>query len=166
MLLVYYYVLGVRWWWWMPFWPPLLPADKPTSIKHRGWYKYIDFYINLLILTKPFDSGFKKWMRKAARHSDGVDSLNPRRWRGEQLHHHGGGVCWLFVFLWMDSWCHELIVCKKWYKNNLKMRLMALLFDPPGRAPHLVPMAWGGGVQTYPPSPPRKSHKKAASWSK
>ncbi len=42
-------------------------------------------------------------MRKAARHLDGVDLLNPRRWRGEQLHHHGGGVCWLFVLLWMDS---------------------------------------------------------------
>jgi hypothetical protein len=62
-------------------------------------------------------------MRKAACHLDGVDSLNPRRWRGERLHHHGGGVCWLFVLLWMDLWRHELIVCKKWYKNNLKMRL-------------------------------------------
>jgi hypothetical protein len=62
-------------------------------------------------------------MRKAARHSDGVDSSNPRRWRGEWLHHHGGGVCWLFVLLWMDLWRHKLIVCKKWYKNNLKMRL-------------------------------------------
>ncbi len=27
----------------------------------------------------------------------------------------------------MDLWRHELIVCKKWYKNNLKMRLRALL---------------------------------------
>ncbi len=62
-------------------------------------------------------------MRKAARPSGGMESLNPRRWRGERLHHHGGSVCWLFVLLWMDSWCHELIVCKKWYKNNLKMRL-------------------------------------------
>ncbi len=75
-------------------------------------------------------------MHKAARHLDGVDSLNPRRWRGERFHHHGGGVCWLFVLLWMDSWHHELIVCKKWYKNNLKMRLTALLFDPPRCAPH------------------------------
>jgi hypothetical protein len=44
----------------MPFRPPFLPADKPTSIKHRGGYKYIDFCINLLNLTKPFDSGLKK----------------------------------------------------------------------------------------------------------
>jgi hypothetical protein len=36
----------------MPFWPPLLLADEPTSMKHRGQYKYIDFYINLLNLTK------------------------------------------------------------------------------------------------------------------
>jgi hypothetical protein len=44
----------------MPFWPPLLLADKPTSIKHRGQYNYIDFYINLLNLTNPFDSGLEK----------------------------------------------------------------------------------------------------------
>jgi hypothetical protein len=75
-------------------------------------------------------------MRKATRHLDGVDSLNPCRWRGKRLHHHGGGVCWLFVLLWMDSRCHELIVCKTWYKNNLKMRLTALFFDALRRAPH------------------------------
>ncbi len=77
-------------------------------------------------------------MRKAACHSDNVNSLKPRRWRGERLHHHGGGVCWLFVLLWMDSWRHELIICKKWYKNNLKMRLTELLFDPRRRAPHCM----------------------------
>jgi hypothetical protein len=37
-----------------------------------------------------------------ARHSYFVDSSNPRRWRGKQLHQHGGGVCCLFVLLWMD----------------------------------------------------------------
>ncbi len=131
--------MGVRRWQWMPFRPPLLPADEPTSFKHRGQYKYIDFYINLLNLTKPFDSGLEKWMCKAARYLDGVDSSNPRCWRGKWLHHHGGGVCWLSVLLWMDSWCHKLIVCKKWYKNKLKMRLTVLLFDPPRRAPHLDP---------------------------
>ncbi len=128
--------MGIRRQQWMPFRPPLLPADKPTSIKHRVWYKYIDFYINLLNSTKPFDSGLEKWMHKAARHSGSVVSSNPCHWRGKRLHHHGGGVCWLFVLLWMDSWRHKLIVCKKWYKNNLKMRLTALLFDPPRRAPH------------------------------
>ncbi len=122
--------MGIRWQRWMPFWPPLSPADKPTSIKHRGWYKYNHFYINLLNLTKPFDSSLKKWMRKAAHHSGGVVSSNPRRWRGEWLHHHGGGVCWLFVLLWMDSWRHETIVCKKWYKNNPKKRLCGVTFWP------------------------------------
>ncbi len=104
-------------------------------------------------------------MHKAACHSDVVDSLNPRRWRGERLHHHGGGVCWLFVLLWMDSWCHELIVCKKWYKNNLKMRLTTLLFDPPRRAPHrllpLVGVANSGPLYVFPvlvlPPPPLSS---------
>ncbi len=75
-------------------------------------------------LFKSFDSNLGQYMHKAARPLGGMESLNSRRWRGERLHHHGGGVCWLFVLLWMDSWCHELIVCKKWYKNNLKMRLM------------------------------------------
>ena len=32
-------------------------------------------------------------MRKAAHPSGGMDSSNPRRWRGERLHHHGDGVC-------------------------------------------------------------------------
>jgi hypothetical protein len=60
-------------------------------------------YFNLLILPKPFDRGLGTNMSKAARHSDGVDSLNPRCWRGKQLHHHDGGVCWLFMLLWIDS---------------------------------------------------------------
>ncbi len=51
-------------------------------------------------------------------------------------------VCWLFVLLWMDLWCHELIACKKWYKNNLQMRLMALLFGPPRHTPHHVSRQW------------------------
>ncbi len=114
----------------------IVAGGRANINKHWGWYKYIEFYINLLNLTKPFDSGLKKWMCKAAHHSDGVDSLNSRCWRGERLHHHGGGVCWLFVLLWMDLRRHKLIVCTKWYKNNLKMRLTALLFDPPRRAPH------------------------------
>jgi hypothetical protein len=95
--------LGIRQQQWMPFWPPLLPVDKPTSIKHRGQYKYIDFYIILKNLCKSFDSGLGKHMHKAACPSGSMDSLNPRRWRGKRLHHHGGGVCWLFVLLWIDS---------------------------------------------------------------
>jgi hypothetical protein len=62
----------------------------------------INNYFNLLILPKPFNRGLGMNMSKAARHSDGVDSSNPRRWMGKRLHHHGGGVCWLFVFLWID----------------------------------------------------------------
>ncbi len=77
-------------------------------------------------------------MRKAAHHLDGVDSLNPCRLRGKQLHHHGAGVCWFFLLLWMDSWCHKLIVCKKWYKNNLKMKLTVLVLAALRCAPHLL----------------------------
>jgi hypothetical protein len=59
-------------------------------------------YFNLMNLTKPFNSSLGKYMRKAAG-GGGVDSLNPHRLRGKRLHHHGGGVCWLFALLWMDS---------------------------------------------------------------
>jgi hypothetical protein len=54
-------------------------------------------------LFKSFDSGLGQYMCKAARPSGGMESSNTRRWRGERLDHHGGGVCWLFVLLWMDS---------------------------------------------------------------
>jgi hypothetical protein len=50
-----------------------------------------------LNLLNRFDGGIRTNMRKAARPSSGMDSSNPRRWRGERLHHHGDGVCLLFV---------------------------------------------------------------------
>jgi hypothetical protein len=60
--------------------------------------------------TKSFDSGLGKGMRKAARPLGGMDSLNPCRWRGKQLHHHGGDIhC---VVLWLCV-AVKLIVCKK-----------------------------------------------------
>jgi hypothetical protein len=65
--------------------------------------KNINNYFTLLILPKPFDSGFGTNISKAAHHSDVMDSSNPYRWRGKWLHHHGGGVCWLFVLWWIDS---------------------------------------------------------------
>ncbi len=54
-------------------------------------------------LLKFFNSNLGQYMRKAGRPSGGMESSNPRCWTGEQLYHHGGGVCWLFVLLWMDS---------------------------------------------------------------
>jgi hypothetical protein len=52
----------------------------------------INNYFNLLILPKPFNRGLRTNISKAAHHSDGVDSSNPHRWRGERFHHHGGDV--------------------------------------------------------------------------
>jgi hypothetical protein len=54
-------------------------------------------------LFKSFNSNLGQYMRKAAHPLGGMESLNPRCWRGEWLHHHGGGSCWLFVLLWMVS---------------------------------------------------------------
>jgi hypothetical protein len=65
--------------------------------------KIYSFYINLTNQTKSFNSGLGMNMHKAAHPSGGVVSSNPHRWRGERLHHHGGGVCWLLVLLWIDS---------------------------------------------------------------
>ncbi len=87
-------------------------------------------------LFKSFDSILGQYMRKAARPLGSMESSNPHRWRGKRLHHHGGDVCCVFVLLWMDSWRDKLNVCKKWYKNNLKMRLMMLQSVPPRLAPH------------------------------
>jgi hypothetical protein len=80
---------------------------SPDLIKHKvdtNIYGpiYIYFYVTFLILARPFYSGLGKYMRKAARPSGGMDSSNPRRWRGKQLHHYDCGVCWLFVLLWID----------------------------------------------------------------
>jgi len=66
---------------------------SPNLIKHRGKHKLINFYINLLNLLNRFDGGIGTSMCKDAHPSGGVGSSNPRRWRGERLHHHGDGVC-------------------------------------------------------------------------
>jgi hypothetical protein len=77
---------------WMLFWPPLSPANKPMFDLTQGCYKYINFYIKFLNLSKPFNSGLYKYMRKAAHHPGGVESSSGHRWRGKRLCHHGDGV--------------------------------------------------------------------------
>jgi hypothetical protein len=72
-------------------------------IKHRGRHKNINFCLNLQNQLNCFNGGHGTNMRKATRHLGGMGSLNPRRWKDKRLHHHGGGVCWLFVLLWIDS---------------------------------------------------------------
>jgi hypothetical protein len=70
-------------------------------------------YINLMNLTKSFIVGLGQYMCKANRPLDGMDSLNPHRWRGKWLHHHGGDVCCVFVLcVAVSSGCH----C--WYVKN------------------------------------------------
>ncbi len=58
---------------------------------------YISMYINLMNLVIPHDDGLGQCMCKAAHPLGGMDSLNPRRWRGKWLHHHGGDICCVFV---------------------------------------------------------------------
>ncbi len=71
---------------------------SPNSINHRGQHKYINFYIYVLNLLNSFDGGIGTNMRKAAHPSGSMGSSNPRRWRGELLHHHDDGV-WQVVVL-------------------------------------------------------------------
>jgi hypothetical protein len=73
--------------------------------------------MNLLILTKPFNSGLKQYMCKAARPSGGVDSLNPRRWRSKWLNHHGGDACCVVLWLCVTV---KLIACKKYQNITLR----------------------------------------------
>jgi hypothetical protein len=52
---------------------------SPTLITHRGYYKLIIFYFNLLNLSNRFDIGIGTSMRKAAHPPGGMGSSNPRR---------------------------------------------------------------------------------------
>jgi len=56
-------------------------------------------------------------MRKAAHYFGSMDSSNSRRWRGERLHHHGDGVCLLFV-LFVPS--HLVVFTRHMYLDKYK----------------------------------------------
>jgi hypothetical protein len=71
-------------------------------IEHRDRHTNINFYFNLQNQLNHFNGSLGTNMCKAPHHLGSVDSLNPRRWWGKRLHHHDGGVCWLFVLLWID----------------------------------------------------------------
>jgi hypothetical protein len=64
-------------------------------------------------LLNRFDGGIGTNMHKAAHPSGGMDSSNPHRWRGEWLHHHGDGVCLLFVQMCRLVWSSSLVVCRR-----------------------------------------------------
>ena len=48
-------------------------------------------------LLKSIDVDLGKYMCKATHPLGGVDSSNPHRRKGWLLHHHSGGVCWVFA---------------------------------------------------------------------
>ncbi len=91
----------------------------------------------MLNLLNRIDGGIGTNMRKAAHPSGGMDSSNPHRWRGEQLHHHGDGVCLLFVLFCAVSSDrrHSSYVDK--YESNLKVGLLMKQSAPPRLAPYL-----------------------------
>jgi hypothetical protein len=60
-------------------------------------------------------------MLKAARPLGGMDSLNPSCWRGKRLHHHGGDVGCIVLYLCIAV---KLIVCKKVPEHNLKVHIL------------------------------------------
>jgi len=92
---------------------------SPNSIKYRGQHKLINFYIIFMILLNLFNSGVGLNIRKAARPYSGMDSSNPRHWRGERLHHHGDGVCHVVcAFCAVSSGLHH-----SWYVDKYKRTL-------------------------------------------
>ena len=92
-----YYVINL----FVSYWPPPMIRDTVlvTIVAGRrariGLTQRIEitFYFDLWILLNRFDGGIGTSMRKAAHPSGGMGSSNPRRWRGERLHHHGDRVC-------------------------------------------------------------------------
>jgi hypothetical protein len=71
--------------------------------------------------TKCFVGSLGQYMRKAARPSNSVDSLNPCCWRGKQLHHHGGDVSCVFVLCGMvSSGWHNSSYVEKYHSITLR----------------------------------------------
>ena len=109
----------------MPFWPPLSSTGGQCYIK-------IEVYRNKWITTLIHDL-----LLYVARH--------------KFVHIHQLHVTWgasgdtttvamflaVWCVFWMVLWRHETIICKKFYKNNHTIRLMALLCVPHWLAPHL-----------------------------
>ncbi len=124
-------------WQWMPFWPPLLPADKPKSIKHKNDTNILLSTLIYWIELNPLTAALKN---ECAR-----PPATPTVWI-HQIHAAGGAsgsITMVVVFvgcLCCCGWTRDVTsssYVKKWYKNDLKMRLTVLLFDPPRRAPYL-----------------------------
>jgi hypothetical protein len=63
----------------------IVAGGQAQLIIHRGKYKLANFSFTLINLLKSFIGSLGQYMRKASRHTGGVDSLNPPRWRGKLL---------------------------------------------------------------------------------
>jgi hypothetical protein len=110
-------------------------------IKHRGRYNNINFYFKLKNLLNCFNGSLEQYMQRP-----------PATWAVwiHRIHATGGAngpitmVVIFVVCLCCCGWTQDVtssLYVKKWYKNNLKMRLTALLSDPPLHAPYLVNVA-------------------------
>ena len=87
------------------------------------------YIIEVLQSEPPRLAPYHMW--KAAHPLCGVDSSNPHCWRGWRLHHHGGGVCCVFVLcVAVSSGCCHLSYLDKYVPHNV------LHSDPPRLAPH------------------------------
>ena len=103
-------------------------------------------------------------MRKAAHPSGGMDSSNPHRWRGEQLHHHGDGVCLLFVlFCAVSSDRRHSSYVDKYESNLLKVGLLMKQSVPPRLAPYASSSTATTTItspsSSSPPAPANKKRK-------
>ena len=79
---------------------------------------------------KTFDRGLGKNMPKATNPLGGMDSSNPRHWRGWRLHHHSVGVCCVYVLCVAVSSGHHLSWVDKYHKitsQDAKVDLQQLI---------------------------------------
>ena len=81
---------------------------------------------------KTFDRGLGKNMPKATNPLGGVDSSNPRHWRGWRLHHHSVGVCCVYVLCVAVSSGRHLSCVDKYHTKTLRWGYRHCLVGHPG----------------------------------
>ena len=108
------------------------------SIKHRGQYKLINFYFNLLNLLNRFDGVLEKSCTRP---------LTPQVAWVHQIHASwgvGGSTTMVMVFIGLCVvcfglvWSLSLVVCRQVWENNPTMGLWVWQSGPPRLAPYLL----------------------------